>query len=297
MYLYDAMDTMVSAFSKTDDGAFKEYAPLNRRREQATWRRLGLLFAACRILLLCGAGHGALHTNLSAEAPSSHPLFVVGALAGGVLMDVMQREALLRSHVHDFFGEALAIFADRLQAMTMYGTLALFYGDYAALFLLFLVLDLASCWVQVFASDCGELEMKAAAGELARRAPSLLTFVCLASEAFLVLLFVDHGHVQFRLYQGMPAIPGAGQSWAFLNVPTLTLPVVKEVLLIAFMAKQVMVLSQLWFCMGSLMDTTFPCVGDEAKTFLQHALESRQRPNIELLRNSNSLQTLRAEGQ
>jgi len=30
-----------------------------------------------------------------------------------------------------------------------YGTLALFYGDYACLFLGFLVLDLAACWLQV----------------------------------------------------------------------------------------------------------------------------------------------------
>lgn len=61
--------------------------------------------------------------------------------------------------------------------MVVYGTLALFHGDYCALFLLFLCLDIASCWFQLFASDCGELEMKGVSGVLAQRAPTLLTIV------------------------------------------------------------------------------------------------------------------------
>jgi hypothetical protein len=46
---------------------------------------------------------------------------------------------------------------------------------------------------------------------------------------------------------------------------------------------QVIVLSQLWICMGSLMDTTFPCVGGHAKTYRQHALETKE--DLKLLRN------------
>jgi len=289
MYLCDLSNEVVSAFSKTDDGAFKEYGALNQAFEQKLWRGLGLMFVFARIALLGTAGYCAIHTNLSSESPSAHPFKVVGCMVGAVVLDLLQREALLYAHLHDFFGEALAIFADRLHAMVIYGTLALFHGDYCALFLLFLTLDLASCWFQLFASDCGELEMKAVAGAIAQRAPSLLTLIGLASEAFLLLLYMDHGHVQFRLYQGIqPAAAAIG--WSFFQSPVLTLPVIKDVLLMAFLTKQIIVLSQLWFCIGSLMNTTFPCVGDDAKTYLQHALESRQRPNLELLRNSGSLQ-------
>jgi len=107
-----------------------------------------------------------------------------------------------------------------------------------------------------------------------------------------MLLYMDHGHVQFRLYKG-----GFGYASMFLNTPLLTLPLFKEILLLAFMIKQVFVLSQLWLCMASLINTTFPCVSPDVKTFLQQAMESRQRPNLEYLVNSDSLQTLRGTTQ
>jgi hypothetical protein len=62
-----------------------------------------------------------------------------------------------------------------------------------------------------------------------------------ASEAFLLLLYVDHGHVQFRLYQGIqPA--AAAMGWSLLRSPVLTLPLLKDLLLAAFMTKQVLFL-------------------------------------------------------
>lgn len=104
---------LVSAFSKTDDGAFKEYGQLDQVFEQKLWRRLGLAFVFARIFLLGAAGYHAIHTNLSSESPSAHPFKVVGCILGALVLDLLQREALLYAHLHDFFGEALAIFADR----------------------------------------------------------------------------------------------------------------------------------------------------------------------------------------
>lgn len=186
--------------------------------------------------------------------------------------------------------------------MIMFGTLALFYGDYCGLFLIFLLLDLSSCWFQLFASDCGELEMKALVGRFARSAPFLLTVTCIvsdhkvhsdqncivskatlhaqASELFLLLLYVDHGHIQHRIYGNV------------FSKPLLAFPVFREILLMAFMAKQAMTIAQLWVCLVSLVNTTFPCAADTTKGF-QRAFGSRQRPNLELLRNSESLHTIR----
>jgi hypothetical protein len=101
---------------------------------------------------------------------------------------------------------------------------------------------------------------------------------------------VDHGHVQFRLYRGTMIDSFSNM---LLKTPVLTLPLLKEALLLAFMVKQVFLLSQLWVCLVSLANTTFPCVPDDVKTYLQQAMESRQKPNLEYLVNSESLQTLR----
>jgi hypothetical protein len=185
-------------------------------------------------------------------------------------------------------------------SQVVYGTLALFHGDYCGLFLSFLALDFASCWFQLFASDCGELELKSPlALSLAAKAPALLTLTCLASECFLLLLYLDHGHVQFRLYQDAGAATGGAalSRWFWLDRPALTVPGLKDLLLLAFMLKQVMAVSQLVSCVASLVGTTFPCVGGDldAGTFLEQARAARQRPNIEALRNSHSVRTLRAE--
>ena len=303
MYLYDQNDTMVSALAKTDDGAFKEFGPLDEAREQSVWRALGLMAVTARLVCIGAAAHAALHTNLSADTTSAHPLQVVAPLVLALLLDLCQRECVLYAHVHDFLGEATSIFADRAQALALYGTLALFHGDYCGLFLAFLALDFSACWFQLFASDCGELEMKSPlALSLATKAPSVLTLICLASECFLLLLYLDHGHVQFRLYQdtGAAGLPASAfgsilSHWLWLDRPALTVPGLKDGLLLAFMLKQIMAVSQLVSCVASLVGTTFPCVGAQAGSFLEQARASRQYPNIEALRNSQSVRTLRAE--
>ena len=304
MYLLDNDDNVVSAFAKTDDGAFKEYGALNEQMERQLWRSLGLLFVVLRIILQCTAAYFSLHTNLSSGRAkgSAHPWSVLGPLFGAFLLDMMQREAVLYAHVHDFFGESLAVFSDRLGAMTLYGTLALFHGNYCGLLLAFLVLDLAACWFQLFASDCGELEIKALHGVLAQRHPRLLAFVSIASEVFLLFLFIDHGAVQYRLFAGTgvlgtaaTALPGFVST--LLTAPLLTVPGVKDILLLAFMARQAMLLSQLYTCVGSMLGTQpLPCPAAAGpKSFLLKALMERNGPNIELLRNSESLQTLRSQ--
>jgi hypothetical protein len=304
MYLLDANDNVASAFAKTDDGAFKEYGALNEELEQQLWRMLGLSCVVLRIALQCTAAFFSLHTNLSlgrAEG-GAHPWRVVGPLLGAFLLDMLQREAVVYSHVHDFFGESLAVFSDRLGAMTLYSTLALFHGDYCGLLLSFLMLDFAACWFQLFASDCGELEIKALHGVIAQRFPRLLTVISIASEAFLLLLFVDHGAVQYRLFPGTgtagsvtTSLPGFASK--LLVAPLLTVPGVKDLLLVAFMTRQAMLLSQLWTCAGSMMETkplAYPAKAGP-RSFLLKALMERDGPNIELLRNSESLQTLRSQ--
>ena len=79
--------------------------------------------------------------------------------------------------------------------------------------------------------------------------------------------------------------------------PLLTVPGVKDILLLAFMARQAMLLSQLYTCVGSMLGTQpLPCPAAAGpKSFLLKALMERNGPNIELLRNSESLQTLRSQ--
>jgi hypothetical protein len=111
--LYDEDGLMVSTFAKTDDGAFKEYGPVNEDIETSTWRGLGLILLFIRMVLLMTAGYCGIHTNLSSKTSSAHPIGVVGPMLGAILCDLLQRETLLNAHVHDFFGESLSIFADR----------------------------------------------------------------------------------------------------------------------------------------------------------------------------------------
>ena len=119
--------------------------------------------------------------------------------------------------------------------------------------------------------------MKALAGVMGASHPVVLTAVTVASEAFKLLLYVDHGHVQFRLYQGLELgqqAHGAGSAAAWwLRTPCLAVPGLKDVLLLCFMAQQVMVVAQLVQCAGSLAGTTFPCAPAATKSFLDLALE------------------------
>lgn len=172
---------MVSAFAKTDDGAFREYGPVNEDVEESTWRGLGLLLLFIRFVLLLVAGYCGIHTNLSSKTSSAHPMGVVMPLCGAIICDLLQRETLLFAHVHDFFGESLSIFADRLHAMTIYAILALFHGDYCGLFLLVMLLDLLACWCEMWASDCGDKEIKGLAGIVREKYPKMLTLICLVS--------------------------------------------------------------------------------------------------------------------
>ena len=308
MYLLDQDDNVVSAFAKTDDGAFKEYGALNEDTEQQLWRNISLSFIGLRILLQSVAAYFSFHANLGGNRTevSTHPWCVLAPLLGALLLDVAQREAVLYARVHDFFGESLAIFSDRLGAMIVYGTLALFHGKYCGLLLSFLLLDFAACWFQMFASDCGELEIKALHSVVAQRFPRFMSIIAFASEAFLLLLYVDHGAVQYRLFSSVGTTGSFTSSLppifgTVLTTPLLTVSGVKDLLLAAFMARQIMLLSQLWTCVRSLLGTKpLPCVATAGpRRFIEAAMQYRQQvgegPNLELLRGSESLQTLRSE--
>lgn len=73
------------------------------------------------------AGYEAIHVNVCRQELEYWPSRVVLSLLIAVACDMLQREALLQSKLHDFCGEALSIVSDRINAMVIYGALAIFY--------------------------------------------------------------------------------------------------------------------------------------------------------------------------